>query len=155
MRIALDANLLVLLIVGHRARKFVEKHKRLRQFNGDDFDLLKDVLDASDGVVATPNVLTEASNLVVYGVSEPLRSEFRQTLRELAGALLEHYQPSRIASEEPEFINLGLADCAWFGCLDSETVFITDDLDLFNAATSRGVVAYNFTLMRQERGLLP
>lgn len=152
---ALDSNLLLLLIVGFAEKTYISRHKRLRQYTDLDFDLLTELLDGSAPIITTPNTLTETSNLVVYGVAEPLRTKMLLTLRELINRSDERRRLSRDASQEPEFSSLGLADCVWLGCLDQETAFITDDLDLFNAASSRGVTAFNFTRLRQERGLLP
>ena len=61
--IALDANLLVLLIVGLTDRRLIASHKRLKEYTVDDFDLLERLISASAGIAVTPNVLSEASNL--------------------------------------------------------------------------------------------
>lgn len=155
MKVALDSNLLLLLIVGLSARHFISKHRRLKSFVPEDFDLLVQLIEGADSIVATPNALSEVSNLLEYGVSEPLRSVLYQMLSEHIQAVNEEYVASRDVARLAEFLDLGLSDCAWLACLDTETIFLTDELPLFNAASSRGIVAYNFTHLRQERGLLP
>jgi len=153
-RIALDANLLLLLIVGLVDKGY--QHKRLRQYDAVAFELLVNVVGRAERILATPNALSEVSNLLEYGVNEPLRSALWAGFSQfIESSVFEEYRPSVKASSEPEFSRLGLADCAWLGCIDSETVLVTDDLPLFLAASSRGLAAYNFTQMRIQSGLLP
>ena len=123
-------------------------------YSAADYALLIEVIDGADRLIATPNALTEVSNLLDYGVNEPLRSELWEGLRAVIDKIGERYQPSMTAAAEPEFVRLGLADSAWLGCLGPQTVFLTADVELFNAASSRGLVAYNFTHLREQRALL-
>ena len=60
--IVLDANLLLLLVVGLTSRAYISKHKRLQGYEELDFDLLI-CLIGSANVIVTPNTLTETSNL--------------------------------------------------------------------------------------------
>lgn len=88
----IDANLLVLLIVGTTGRHLIAKHKRLKSFLESDYDRLihriarttsPDAATAPAEVGAvrvTPNTLTEASNLLAQH-QEPERSQFFKTLR--------------------------------------------------------------------------
>ena len=64
-QIVIDANLLVLLVVGAVDRRLVGKHRRVKNFAMEDYDLLLDLLqETPHPVVVTPNTLTEASNLL-------------------------------------------------------------------------------------------
>ena len=54
----IDANLLVLLIVGSVGRHLIAKHRRLRAYTYEDFDILINLLDPFDRVFVTPNTLT-------------------------------------------------------------------------------------------------
>ncbi len=155
-RVALDTNLLLLLIVGLVARDAIVGHKKLGQYDSAAFDLLIVVIGTTDKILTTPNVLTEVSNQLDWGVFEPRRSALRQGFSDfVTSAACEVYHPSAAVLSEPEFLRLGLADSAWFGCMDAETVLLTDDLQLFLAASSRGLAAFNFTSLRIEAGLLP
>ena len=60
----IDANLLVLLVVGRVGREWVGKHRRARQFSPADYDRLSDAVEDMNRVFVTPNTLTEASNLL-------------------------------------------------------------------------------------------
>ena len=149
--VALDTNLLLLLVVGRVAPQLVARHKRLRTYLPTDFLLLVDTLRQADSVVTTPNALTEVSNLAGYGMTEPLRSEIYLSLRQVIDELAESYRISRLAAREPEFTRLGLCDAVWLGAIDRETILVTDDLPLYRAALDRGIAAFNFAQLREER----
>ena len=74
-KVAVDTNLLLLLLIGSVAPDFIDNHKRLRAYTLADFLLLEEDLKSADSLIATPNVLAELSNLAAYGGSEPLKSE--------------------------------------------------------------------------------
>lgn len=63
MRILIDANLLVLYVVGRASRDYIEKRKRLSEYVAEDYDTLLEVMSRADEVVVTPHILAEASNL--------------------------------------------------------------------------------------------
>ena len=78
-RILIDANLLVLFVVGQTGRQLITKHRRLREFSVDDYDRLVGMLRMVE-LVVTPNTLTETSNLLAQH-NEPERSRFLDVLR--------------------------------------------------------------------------
>ena len=49
----IDANLLVLLIVGRVGEEFIAKHGRLQQFVVEDYRILRNLLDQGDEVFVT------------------------------------------------------------------------------------------------------
>ena len=59
-----DANLLVLFVVGSESPDLIPKHRRLKGYLAEDYDLLFLLLDEVDQVFVTPNTLTETSNLL-------------------------------------------------------------------------------------------
>ena len=60
----IDANLLVLLIVGSVGDELIARHRRLQNFTAEDYRSLRNLLDRVDQVFVTPNTLTESSNLI-------------------------------------------------------------------------------------------
>jgi hypothetical protein len=82
--IALDANLLVLLVVGLAEPRYIPLHKRLKAFTVDDFKLLTKMIAASAGMAVAPNALSEASNLLYkggLGVNRPINNIRDEPLR--------------------------------------------------------------------------
>jgi hypothetical protein len=62
--LVLDANLIVLLIVGLADEAEVAKHDRTRANSIRDFRLLNQIISNCEQVRVIPNALTEASNLL-------------------------------------------------------------------------------------------
>ena len=60
----LDTNLLLLFVVGTTNLSYIEKHKRLKSFSVEDFELLLRAISGADAILLYPNTLTETSNLV-------------------------------------------------------------------------------------------
>jgi hypothetical protein len=152
--VALDTNLLLLLIVGRVSPRLVGRHKRLQAYLPRDFELLVKAIRQADKLIATPNALSEVSNLAGYGVHEPLRTAVYESLRQVIDDVTETYRNSRVVAHERDFIKLGLTDCAWLVSLDNDTDLMTDDQNLYQAALHRGLNVTNFTHLRKERGFL-
>ena len=144
----IDANLLVLLIVGTTGRHLIAKHKRLKSFLDGDYDRLirwiartrspdtATRLTTVGAVCVTPNTLTEASNLLAQH-KEPERSRFFKTLRILIENSTETVVASADASRAAAFPRLGLTDAALLEVVSAETPLLTVDLDLYLAVAKR------------------
>ncbi len=149
INLVIDTNLLILFIVGTTDRNLVKKHKRLKAFSLEDFDLLCRVIESSSQVFVTPNTLTETSNLLGY-IDEPAKTRVFQTFRAMILATPEEYVDSRIASAAKEFQRLGLTDSALLEISHDSRSLITTDLDLYLAAVGRGLPAVNFNHLREQ-----
>ena len=144
----LDANLFVLLVVGSVGRDLIEKHRRLRAYSAEDYEILIDLLDRVERVLVTPNTLTETSNLLAQH-REPERSLFFDRLRFIIHESEEIVVASAVASSNSAFNRLGLTDAALLEVVTPETPLVTVDLDLYLAANASGQeVALNFTHLR-------
>lgn len=154
-RLALDANLLVLLSVGLVAPTFISRHKRLNGYSETDLDLLTNAIQGFRSVLVTPSASAEASNLIVYGVSDPLQSQFRIALGAVIQGAMEIYEPSANLVRQAEFVRHGLADAALLTCLGDDVVLLTADRALYLAALRIKATAYLFEqLKRHRRGRL-
>lgn len=144
-RFFIDANLLLLLIVGSVGRDLVVKHRRLQEkFTVEDFDRLINLLHPKQ-VFVTPNTLTETSNLLAQH-KEPERSHFFDKLRFIIQESKEVIVDSTIASRNNAFQRLGLTDAALLEVVTAETPLVTVDFDLYRAASAKGYeTAVNFT----------
>lgn len=146
--IALDSNLTLLLVVGRAESGLIERNKRLRAFGQVDYDLLCGFILHADGVVTTPNAMTEVSNIATFGIREPSSSRIVASLRAFVSQVGEAYCPSRQLAGSDEFSRLGLADCAWFPVMDAGAQLLTIDNGLYLAALGRGFEAVNFEHVR-------
>lgn len=66
----------------------------------------------------------------------------------------ERYEPSNLVIKEPEYMRLGISDCALLRCLDTSTPLLTVDLNLYTAALHRKLTALNFNHCREQRGIV-
>ena len=135
-RFLIDANLLVLFVVGKTGRQLVTKHRRLREFSVDDYDRLVGMLRMVDQLVVTPNTLTETSNRLAQH-NEPERSRFLDELRNIIENSREITIASVDAARSRVFRRLGLTDAAVLDIVSAETPVLTVDLDLFIAASKK------------------
>ena len=145
----IDANLLVLLVVGSVSRDLIPKHRRLREFGVEDYDLLLNVIDPVNRVYVTPNTLTETSNLLAQH-GDPERSLFFDRLRFIIQESEEIVVASTAASQRSEYRRLGLTDSALLEVVTAETPLLTVDLDLYLAALEKDPsAAVNFTHLQR------
>ena len=149
--IALDANLLVLLVVGLAEPRYIQVHKRLKAFTFDDFKLLTKMIAASAGMAVTPNALSEASNLLRQ-INEPAKSRIGMALRRLIQNTNEIYVASVDASSRREFLRIGLSDSALLEVNKNDIVVLSVDLSRCLAAQAAGYTVVNFNHLRE--GLL-
>ena len=141
----IDANLLVLLIVGSVDQDLIAKHRRLRRFAVEDYERLVNLIDRVDRVFVTPNTLTETSNLLAQH-RDPERSRFFDRLKFIIQESKEIVVASTVASRNNAFKRLGLTDAALLEVATAETPLVTVDFDLYRAALAKGKdAAVNFT----------
>ena len=146
--VLLDANLLLLLIVGTADRTYITKHKRLQSFRETDFDLLRQLIAPMSVIVVTPNILTETSNFAKQ-IAEPARTHIAMAFRAFLDILDERHVNSKEAAAQPEFSRLWLTDAGILNEMDGTQVRLTADHELYAAALSRGMIAENFNYLRQ------
>jgi hypothetical protein len=144
-----DSELLVLLVAGSISREYLGRHKCLRAYDQTDFDLLPEFIAKSSGVIATPNTLTETSNLVSQ-IDESAKTYIATTFAKFANALEERYATSRRATQQSEFTRLRLTDSVLLDELANAHVLLTADARLHYAALQRGYASVNFRNLRLE-----
>lgn len=145
----LDANVLVLLIVGNVDRKEIGLHKRTRQFIETDFDLLAEIVRRFDLCVVTTSVLTEASNLLAH-THEALKVRLLVELGRFVAIASEERPESRVVVTDEVFTRLGLTDAGLMTCVQSGHSLLTTDLGLYLAAAKLSDKVVNFNHLRQS-----
>ena len=129
--VLIDANLLILYLVGEFDPQQIPRFRRTRQYEEGDYRLLKAFLELFATKVTTPNILTEVSNLS-RDMPDWLRGQFFESLRARFELLTEEYQPSPAGAAEPIFIRLGLTDAIITQIARQRYLVITDDFPLSN-----------------------
>ena len=79
-KIFIEMKILILLFAGKTDRNLIEKHRRLRDFLGEDHDRLLELMNSLNTVVVTPSTLTEASNFLAQQ-GGPDESQIFHTLK--------------------------------------------------------------------------
>lgn len=149
----LDANLLVLLVVGLTSEALISRHKRTveRAFTVHHFRLLRNYLAGAPCTVL-PNIVTEATNHLRQH-KEPERTALMRTLAELLRGVHEVYLSSSDATVDTDFARLGLTDAAILQSAGRKCI-VTVDAPLYVAASNRGLDVVNFVHLQAEAGLL-
>ena len=144
----IDANLIVLLVVGLVGRDLIGRHRRTKEFAVEDYDRLSRVISRVGNIRVTPNTLTEASNLLGQH-GEPQRSRLLLMLRALIEQSPETVVASADAARHATFPRLGLTDAALLEVVSTDAPLLTVDLNLYVAALASGdEAAINFNHWR-------
>jgi rRNA-processing protein FCF1 len=146
-RLLVDTNILLLYIVGSLNLDQIARHKRTEKFSVEDFRLLAGLLPQFGGIVVTPNILSEVSNLLGQ-TDERTKAKLFLLFGSLVRVIEEHYVRSLAAVELREFVRLGLTDATILALAGKELTVLTDDLHLYLALQSKGVEVINFNHLR-------
>ena len=142
-----DANLLVLLLVGMTNRRRIPEFKRTRNFTVEDFDLLKRLISCFGKLITTPHVLSQVSDLT--DLRGPEGRQVRKLLRILVDQADESYDCGAVLVADPIFERLGLTDAAIATVCSRGILVVTADVTLQLAVQRRGADALNFNHLRQ------
>lgn len=146
--LAIDTNLLVLLIVGTASPAFIARHKRTQIFTEEDLNLLQSLISKADACIFTPHVLAETSNLI-----RQFANPGRQQILDIFCRVIEGGREVQISSikavRRPEFRYLGLTDAGLLTIDVDDVTLLTDDFDLYRASLSAGRKPINFSHERE------
>ena len=147
--ILVDANVLLLLLVGSLDRRLIETFKRTRQYTPDDFQVLDAFLGRFRRIVSTPHILAEAGNLGGQ-LNEPARSAFFRLLAVNLAKIHEEVVESRRISDAGEhvFPRIGLTDSLTLVAAARNFLILSDDLELVTQLHSAEADVVNFTHLR-------
>jgi predicted nucleic acid-binding protein len=144
----IDANLLVLLIVGSVNRERIARFKRTSEYTSADWDLLTGLLEHAPRRYATPHVLAEVSTLI------DLKGPELETAREIlhnAISLMEEVPISSVdACGSIYYRRLGLTDAAIaLAAKQQGCSVVTNDSDLYVALLQEGASVVKFDYLRE------
>jgi hypothetical protein len=145
----LDTNLLILLVAGLLSKEKIGKFKRTNCFIPQDFEVLEQIIAQSKQLFTTPNILTEATNL--------LDSELLPVLSVLTQNLTESYHPSiEIMNYDPAcYLKFGLSDAVLRKVAEHGILILTVDAPFYHYASSLDLPVHNFNYVRQSYILPP
>ena len=141
-RLLLDANLLLLYLVGSFQRERVTTFKRTADFSLHDFDLLVAIIRQFSVLVTTPHILTEVSNLS-NSLPLHLKASWFDFFANYVEDFVEVLTPATLLVRETSFNPFGIADAAVQNAA-AETLVLTEDFRLGQFLQSQGVNTINF-----------
>lgn len=147
--VLLDANLLLLLIIGLTRRDLVGKINCLDAYVPEDVDTLSKLLSFFAKITTLPNIWTEVSNLAGQALTGHVRDRcfdlMADKIRDLGPEIL---LASTTASEEPCFHFLGLTDAAIANVAKQPLLVLTADGRLATHLERLGLPVLNFNNLR-------
>jgi hypothetical protein len=146
--ITLDCNVLLLLVIGTFEKNLIEKFKRTSMFSAADYDLLADLIKDSR-IIVTPNVLTEASNLLESFKSSGDLQRL-EPLKRFISEVNEQYLSSLELSCNNCFLKFGLSDSSIYELSKNDVVAITVDSELYSYLLNKGCPVINFSFLTEK-----
>lgn len=148
--ILIDANALLVLIVGLIDPKLIGHHKRTSIYDEEDFINLVAVIQDLENLIVLPNVWTEVDNLLNDfrgGLKETYISTIISTIKKAT----EKFLKSVTVVDMYEFYDLGLTDTLLLEYAKKCDFLITSDSSLSDYAVANGVKVYDLVKARNER----
>lgn len=145
--VLVDANLLLLYVVGVYDASHIERFKRTNTFTSDDSDPLARLLGYFETIVTTPPILTEASNFVGQ-LSEGHRRPCTRLLRRLIPEPEEEHRASSTVSEHDCFFQFRTTDAGIADIAAGTYLVVADDLPLYHALANDQEAVLNFNHLR-------
>lgn len=155
--ILLDTNLLLLLWLAQFDPSLVGG-KRLAKYTSQDVQLLATYVHKFSRILTTHTILTETSNLAALVLTGQRKREFFTRLFPLfvinPPPKFQRCPVEGLTLDAGTFVDLGFTDATLVATAETPHFLLTDDLDLYLAAQSRGAPTVNFTHMREAVGIV-
>lgn len=150
--VAIDTNLLLLLVVGSASLAYIGMHRRLAKVSENDFDMLVSAIEPFSEILLIPQVVAEVSNLSAQ-IGQPAAGAIRETLGRLVESTTEVPVESISAVQRAEFSYLGVTDAALLHLCstrigNSVPTLLTVDGRLSAAAYALGCNVQNYRTSR-------
>ena len=144
----LDANLLVLLLVGRLNPQRIRAFKRTQNFTEKEFVLLELLVESfGKPLLATPHILSQVSDLTdLPGIEGRL---IRQLFKATVQVMDERYIEARRLVYHPAFERFGLGDASVAAVCEQNGVVMTPDVRLHLALEVLGHDSINFNHVRK------
>lgn len=144
----IDANLLILFIIGRTNPSLINKFKPTASYTSDDFTLLCRIIPHFT-FYSTPHILTETSNLlekIGSNIVQQIFFTFQNAVTEL--------EEINISATEvvvtPAFKKLGLSDAVIINLAQKGLLVLTEDSQLYSYINNLGATAININHIRGE-----
>jgi len=146
----IDANALIILLLGLIDPKLINKHKRTSIYEEQDFnDLVAFVGDIKE-LVVLPNIWTEVDNLL-NNFSGNYKVKYIEQITNTIKLTTEKFIQSKTATESVGFYDLGLTDSLLLEYSKDCELLITSDSSLSDYAIAHGITVFDLVKNRNDR----
>jgi hypothetical protein len=145
----IDANSLIILLVGLIEPKLIGRHRRTSIYTEDDFITLTDVIGDFNNLVVLPNVWTEVDNLL-NDFSGEYKYPYIKKFTELVKVTSERHLSSIDGCNSMTFFDLGLTDSLLVELSKQCDMLITCDSSLSDYASANGVNVFDLVRYRNS-----
>lgn len=145
---ALETNILLAWVVGSYDPDLLGAFKRVENFEPQDADLLRRLIQWLGSIIVTPNVMTEVANLCAQ-MGEPRRAALFSGWSTQISTYTEDYVPSRDVAADSAFARLFLTNMTLVDLCRRGRLILTDDWRLAGVIHSSGGDVMNFNHVRQ------
>ena len=154
-KVLLDTNLFIVFIIGSIDINLIPKVGRLGAYRKDDYNLILNIINASEKLVITNSIVTETCNLLDsinnnYGYKIfKLMIEFLKKAQDKTNNMIE-------ILENPVFIKFGFTDAEVVHLANQGCIVFTDDSKLFHIISNQDQKAnrnqrvFNINHIRQQ-----
>ena len=146
----IDANALIVLILGLMDSKLINTHKRTSIYDEYDFEVLSKVIGKVDDLVILPNVWTEVDNLL-NNFRGDRKVLYVDRFKKLVQKTTEQYIASLSLTDRPVFYDLGLTDSLILQLAKNSKLLITPDSKLADYATASGIKVFDLKKFKNDR----
>lgn len=146
LRVLLDTNLLLVLIVGRTNKSYLDIHKRTGEYDSSDYETLERLVAAYDGMATVQHVLAETSNLLRQ-IKNPARDLIQEQFRDFILSIEEVSASSAQGCRHEQYLSLGLTDamvlaiCEGASRAEDRIELLTADEPIYDRARSLGLPA--------------
>lgn len=147
--ILLDANLCLLFLIGQIDPSRIGHERGVKEFAGEDYRLLREILECFRILYTTPNVVTEVSNLLRAGGRERMRGA-TEALRRWVILTKEEYVEGRNIVGDPCFMKFGITDAGLKIVLSRGILLVTTDWPLAGYVEALKFDVLNFNNLRYQ-----
>jgi len=138
----IDANALVLLVVGLIDENLVNRHPKTSIYSKKDFYKLLKIIGSLEDLIVLPNVWTELDNLLNrFGGNH--KFQYIERLKMLTQQTTERFIHSRIAVQREEFWELGITDVLLLQMGKECELLITSDSTLSDFAKAQNIKVFD------------
>ena len=145
----IDANALVLLIIGLIDQELISSHKRTSTYTKDDYENLLLIIKDFHNLVVLPNVWTEVDNLLNRFPGER-KWAYIERIKELTTQTTEKFLTTKRGVNSEYFMSVGLTDSLLVELGKECDLFITADTFLSDIAVAHGIKVYDLVRARTE-----